>query len=404
MAIYDFDKITERRDTNSLKYDFAAERGHSPDELPLWVADMDFPTAKPIIDAMHRAVEHGIFGYSESSESYYIAVSNWFKRHFGWQTRPEWLVKTPGVVFALATAVKAYTSAGDSVLIQPPVYYPFYDVISDNKRVIVENELLYRNGHYEIDFEDFEEKIKRNRVKLFILCSPHNPVCRVWTAAELRRLGEICEKYGVIVVSDEIHCDFTAAEHPHTVFANAYPELAERCVICTSPSKSFNLAGLQVANIWIADKEMRGKFLREIDRVGYSQLNCMGLIAAQAAYEHGEEWLNQCREYLRGNMAFVREFLYERLPEIKLVEPEGTYFAWLDCSGLGLDYRELDILITSKAKLWLDAGHIFGMNSAHFQRIVTACPRKILEQALIRLEDAIFSYCRDDAENSLKCG
>ena len=389
MSTYDFDKVIDRRNTNSLKFDFAVERGRPADVLPLWVADMDFPAPQPVLDALHKAVDHGIFGYSEVKGEYYSAVADWFKKHFDWETRPEWLIKTPGVVYALAMAVRALTGPGDSVLIQPPVYYPFYEVIRDNDRRLVENELLNKDGHYEIDFADFEEKIKDNGVKLFILCSPHNPVGRVWTAEELQKLGDICEKYNVAVVSDEIHCDLAFAEHPHTVFSAAYPRLAERTVICTAPSKTFNLAGLQVSNIWIQGEELRARFKKEIDRSGYSQLNTLGLVAARAAYESGGDWLTECKAYLRGNLDFLRGFLREKLPEIKLVEPDGTYFAWLDCSELGLDRKALNDLVINKAKLWLDAGHIFGKRSELFQRVVLACPRKTLEQALTQLESAI---------------
>lgn len=389
MSQYNFDTVIDRRNTNSLKYDFAVERGRPGDVLPLWVADMDFRGPEPVLDALHRAVEYGIFGYSEVKSDYFEAVSGWFSRRLGWQTRPEWLVKTPGVVYALAMAVRALTQAGDAVLIQPPVYYPFFSVIRDNGRTVVENPLRYQNGRYSIDFDDFERKIAENQVKLFILCSPHNPVGRVWTLEELRRIGEICGKYNVYVVSDEIHCDFAFEEYPHHVFLTANPELVERTIVCTAPSKSFNLAGLQVSNIWIPGKRIRTAFLEEIDRSGYSQLNSLGLVACQAAYEAGEEWLDQCRAYLRGNLDFLRAFLEKHIPEIRLVEPDGTYFAWLDCSGLELYPCELEKLIVNRAKLWLDAGHIFGGNGGQFQRMVLACPRATLEQALHQLESAV---------------
>lgn len=387
--LYDFDREIPRLNTNSLKYDFAKENGYPEDVLPLWVADMDFQAAQPILDALRRAVDHGIFGYSDSMAGYYKAVSSWFKKNFGWETETEWLVKTPGVVFALSAAVRALTEEGDAVMIQPPVYYPFYAVIKDNNRKIVENKLLYTNGRYEIDFEDFERKIKENSVKMFILCSPHNPVGRVWTKEELQKAGGLCEKYGVLVISDEIHCDFAFPEHPHTVFPLACPEMSERSVVCTAPSKSFNLAGLQDSNIWIPDAELRRRFAWEVNRAGCSLLNTLGLAAAQAAYESGEEWLVQCREYLRSNLDFLRGFLKERIPEIRLVEPEGTYFAWLDCSALGLDCKELNELVINKARLWLDAGHIFGKDSELFQRVVLACTRKTLTEALGRLEKAV---------------
>lgn len=386
---YDFNEIIDRKNTNSLKYDFAVERGRPADVLPLWVADMDFRAPEPVLEALRRAVDHGIFGYSEPKSDYYEAVSAWFLDRFNWQTQPEWLVKTPGVVFALAMAVRALTQPGDSVLIQPPVYYPFFGVIRDNGRNIVESELVYRDGRYTIDFADFEQKIVQNQVKLFILCSPHNPVGRIWTREELARIGQICKAHGVFAVSDEIHCDFAFPEHPHTPFLAANPDLAEQTVICTAPSKTFNLAGLQVSNIWIPGKELRQRFVREIDRSGYSQLNTLGLVACRAAYAGGGEWLEQCKAYMRSNLDFLRDFLTVRLPQIRLVEPEGTYFAWLDCSGLGLSRRELDDLILNRAKLWLDSGHIFGGQADQFQRIVLACPRKTLEQALRQLEQAV---------------
>ena len=369
------------------------ERGRPADVLPLWVADMDFRAPDPVLEALHQSVDHGIFGYSDVKSDYYDAVSQWFLKRHRWQTRPDWLVKTPGVVFALTMAVRALTQPGDNVLIQPPVYYPFFSVIRDNDRTVIENELIYQDGRYTIDFEDFEQKIVQHQVKLFILCSPHNPVGRVWTLEELQRMGEICLKHDVFVVSDEIHCDFAFEEHPHHVFLAANPALAENAIVCTAPSKTFNLAGLQVSNIWIPDKQLRTRFLREIDRSGYSQLNSLGLVACQAAYTSGEQWLEHCRTYLRANLDFLRSFLAEYIAEIKLVEPDGTYFAWLDCSGLNLCQKELNDLITKRAKLWLDAGHIFGKNAGQFQRIVLACPRTTLEQALLQLKSAIDS-CR----------
>ena len=389
MEQYDFDTVIDRRNTNSIKYDFAVERGKPADVLPLWVADMDFRAPAPVLEALHRSVEHGIFGYSDVKSEYYDAVSNWFRQRFGWLTQQSWLVKTPGVVFALAMAIRALTQPEDAVLIQPPVYYPFFSVIRDNGRTVVENELVYDDGRYIIDFEDFERKITEHQVKLFILCSPHNPVGRVWSLDELRRIGDICRKYDVFVVSDEIHCDFAFREHPHHIFLTANPEFADRSIVCTAPSKTFNIAGLQVSNIWIPNEQVRKEFLKEIDRSGYSQLNTLGLAACQAAYTSGGPWLEQCRNYLRANLDYLRSFLAQHIPQIKLVEPEGTYFAWLDCSGLGLSRRELNDLIVKQAKLWLDAGHIFGGNAGQFQRVVLACPRTTLQQAMEQLEQAV---------------
>ena len=385
---YDFDKVVDRHGTNCLKYDFAIERGKPADILPLWVADMDFQTAPAILERLEETVKHGIFGYSDGKEGYFAAVQNWYRERFGWETKPEWLVKTPGVVFALAAAVRAYTKEGDGVLLQQPVYYPFSEVITDNGRKIVNSPLKITDGYYTMDFDDLETKIVENKVKLFLLCSPHNPVGRVWSEEELRRVGEICLRHGVLVVSDEIHSDFVYPGNKHYVFASIEPEFEKISVICTAPSKTFNLAGLQVSNIFIADEGLRKKFIRAVDQAGYSQVNLMGLVACQAAYEEGAEWLLQLKEYLLGNLSFVREYLKENLPEVKLIEPEGTYLIWLDFEALGLERKELEALI-DKAGLWLDAGAIFGKTGIGFERINIACPRRTLEQAFVQLKKVV---------------
>ena len=386
---FDFDRIIDRRGTNSLKYDFARERGKREDVLPLWVADMDFQTAPPILERLEEVVHHGIFGYSESKEDYFRAVAGWYQKHFDWEVKRTWLLKTPGVVFAIAMAIRAFTEEGDAVLLQQPVYYPFSETILDSHRKLVNNPLKLENGHYEIDFDDFERKIAENQVKLFLLCSPHNPVGRVWKEWELRKLGEICLKYGVLVVSDEIHSDFTYGDNKHRVFASLSPEIEDITITCTAPSKTFNLAGLQTSNIFIANRERKHKFKSQIAASGYSQLNMMGLAACQAAYERGEEWLEQLKVYLKGNLDFAREFLKVRLPEIKLIEPEGTYLIWLDFRALGLTEEERENLIVNRAKLWLDSGAIFGKDGEGFERINIACPRATLERALTQLELAI---------------
>ncbi len=386
---FDFDTVIERRNTNSIKYDLATQMGKPADVLPLWVADMDFQCPPCVREALKKCAAFGIFGYSEPGAGYDRAVISWFRKHFSWELQPDWLVKTPGVVFALANAVRALTQPGDAVLIQTPVYYPFYSVIRDNGRKVVENPLVYENQKYSVDFEDFEEKIRENSVKLFILCSPHNPICRVWTVDELKKLGNICRKYGVTVISDEIHCDFAFPEHPHTPFLLANPDLTEQCMVCTAPSKTFNLAGLQASNIIIPGEGLRKQFQEELNRCGAPGLNLMGLVACQTAYESGESWLIACKAYLRENLNYVRSFLAAYLPQIQLVEPEGTYFAWLDCSGLGLSEEALNDLILNKAKLWLDAGGIFGTAGAQFQRVVLACPRAVLARAMERLRCAV---------------
>ena len=386
---FDFDRVVDRRGTDCIKFDFAVEHGLPADVLPLWVADMDFPAPQGVLDELRKFADLGIFGYSDAKPDYYEAVADWFQRRFQWRPEAEWLVRAPGVVFALAMAVRALTKPGDSVLIQPPVYHPFYSVVEDNGRRLVESPLVLEDGRYLIDFEDFEAAVVREGVKLFILCSPHNPVGRVWTVEELRRLGDICQRHGVIVLSDEIHCDFTFPGHPHTPFVKAVPELAERSIVCTAPSKTFNLAGLQASNIWIPGADIREAVTAEINACGLSSLNCVGLAACKAAYRTGEAWLDALLEYLRGNVDFLRDYLREHLPMLKLIEPEGTYLAWIDFSALGLSPEALDDLVINKAKLWLDAGRIFGKCGAQFQRVVLACPRATLKEALDRLKGAI---------------
>ncbi len=386
---FDFDREINRRHTNSLKYDFAEAFRRPADALPLWVADMDFQAPPAARKALMNAAEHGIFGYSDVKDDYYDAVTAWFKSRFGWEAEKEWIVKTPGVVTALAMAVRALTAPGDTVMIQPPVYYPFFSVVRENGRRLTENRLRLVNGRYEMDFDDFERRVRKENVKMVILCSPHNPVCRVWREEELRTVGAICERYGVYVVSDEIHCDFAFPDHPHRVFHSVCPELGERTVVCTAPSKTFNLAGLQVSHIFIPGGDTREKFRAELRRCGLDGLNAMGLAAAKAAYEEGGEWLAACKEYIGGNLNFLRAELAQNVPEIRLVEPEGTYFAWLDCSALGFGDDALEDFILNRAKLWLDGGRLFGGGAEQFQRIVLACTRKTLAEAMERLKRAV---------------
>lgn len=384
-----FNIVVNRKNTNCLKYDFAVRRGRPENVLPLWVADMDFKVAPEITQAIEKRVAHGIFGYSEVKEEYFEAVAAWMEQKHGWHVKEDWLVKTPGVVFALAMAVQAFTEPGDAVIIQQPVYYPFSEVIADNGRRIVDNTLeLKEDGKYHINFEDFEQKVKENHVKLFLLCSPHNPVGRVWTKEELKKIAAICRKYDVIVVSDEIHEDFVF-NGKHQVFADLSEDAKNRTITCTAPSKTFNLAGLQVSNIWIANPKLREKFKKQIAAAGYSQLNTLGLTACEAAYRYGGEWHAELLGYLKSNLNFLREFLQTRLPEVKLIEPEGTYLVWLDFGSLGLTEEQREELFTKKAGIWLDSGVIFGAAGEGFERINIACPRSILKDALERIERAV---------------
>lgn len=385
----DFDTVIERKNTCSLKYDFAKRRNMPEDLLPLWVADMDFKVSSYIQEAILKQTEHGIFGYSEVQEEYFEVVRKWMKRRYDWQVEPKWLIKTPGIVFALAMAVKAFTNEGEGVMIQQPVYYPFSEVIADNERKVVSNTLVQDElGRYRIDFEDFEEKIVKEKIKLFFLCNPHNPVGRVWNRQELERLGDICYKHHVIVVSDEIHADFVFSGKHH-VFANLKEEYKEISITATSPSKTFNIAGLQVSNIFIPNVELKRKFRKQMDAAGYSQLNVMGLVATKAAYEYGNEWYEAMHKYVSENIVYTKQFVEEKLPHVKLVETEGTYLLWLDFRELDLSEHELEELIIKKAKLWLDSGRIFGTAGKGFQRINVACPRRILTEALTRLEMAV---------------
>lgn len=387
---FTFDTVVDRTHTDCLKFDAAVRRGRPADVLPLWVADMDFPTAPAIIDALQQRVRHGIFGYSEADpDRYHAVLDHWFTKRHGWHIEKDWLVQTPGVVFALATAVKAFTKPGDTVLLQQPVYYPFSEVIVDNRRKRVSSDLVLKDGHYEIDFADVEQKIVDNDVKLFLLCSPHNPVGRVWTRDELTRLGDICLRHHVIVVADEIHEDFVWPGHTHLPFASLGEAYAQQAIVCTSPSKTFNIAGLQVSNIFIANPDLRIRFKKEIDRAGYSQLNTLGLTASEAAYTAGEPWLDELKRYIKGNIDFLAAYTADHLPQLTLIQPEGTYLLWLDFRQLGLSEPEREDLLLHRAKLWLDSGAIFGKVGAGFERINVACPRSTLEQALTQLQHAI---------------
>lgn len=385
----DFDREIVRRGTGCIKYDCALECGKPEDVLPLWVADMDFATSSYVQDAMRERVEHGIFGYTEEVPGYFESVRDWMLRHHDFAVEKSWLVKTPGVVFALAMAIQAYTQPGDAVLIQQPVYYPFEGVIRDNGRRMVTNTLyLGEDNRYHIDFEDFEKKIIGQQVKLFLFCSPHNPVSRVWEEEELVRLGDLCVQHQVIVVSDEIHADF-AFRGKHRVFATLKKEYAERSIICTSPSKTFNLAGLNLSNIFIPNEELRRRFRARMDAVGVSELNVMGQVACEAAYRQGEEWYQAMMRYVADNIALIGQYVEENLPGVRLVSHEGTYLVWLDFRKLGLDEEALEQRIVHEAKLWLDGGGMFGAGGAGFQRINAACPRKLLREALERIRSAL---------------
>ena len=385
---YNFNTVTDRHGTNSIKTDLAVIRGKPADVLSLWVADMDFPTAPAILDALHNKVDHGIFGYSCLDESFFSALKNCMLVEHDFSPDRHDLVTTPGVVFGIACAIKAFTKEGEAVIIQTPVYYPFKNMIELNNRKLVTSSLYEKDGRYYIDFEDFERKIIENNVKLFILCSPHNPVGRVWTKEELQKLSEICLRNKVIVFADEIHNDFVYEPNRHTVFSTLSSEAAENSIVSMSVSKTFNLAGLQFSTNFIKNPVLRNKFRVEKDKTGYDEPSVMGLTAAKAAYQNGKPWLLDLRKHLIGNIDFVRSFLDEKLPKVRLIEPEGTFLLWLDFSGLGFSDSEIDDIIVNKAKVWLDRGTMFGPEGEYYQRINVATPRPVLEDALNRIAKA----------------
>lgn len=350
---------------------------------------MDFKVSSYIQEALESQVMHGIYGYSEVGEEYFHAVKDWMMTRHNWQVERRWMVKTPGVVFALAMAVKAYTEEGDGILIQQPVYYPFRNVIEENGRRTVNSPLLLdENGCYRMNVQDLEEKIQKEKVKLLFLCNPHNPVGRVWSREELINLGDICYRHHVIIVSDEIHSDLIF-KGTHYVLADLKKEYRDITVTCTSPSKTFNIAGLQVSNIFIANAKLRKAFRQEINRTGVSGNNGVGLTACQAAYRYGEEWYQAMLSYVRANILFVKEYVSEQIPQIKVIETEGTYLVWLDCRALCLNDDQLEELIVKKAGLWLDSGTMFGEEGSGFQRMNVACPRSVLEKALEQLKHAV---------------
>lgn len=390
--MYDFDTVIDRHHTFSLKYDFKEANGYDSDVLPFWIADMDFRTAPCVTEALSRAVAHGIFGYSAEEDSYFEAVRRWYRLYFHWDVQRSWLVKTAGVVPALNAAIRAFTQPDDAVLIQPPVYPCFASSIRNNGRRVVSSPLIRRGRKYGMnDFDDIERKIVENDVKLSFICSPHNPIGRVWTREELAQYSAICRRHHVRIVVDEIHCDFTWPGYTHTAFGTLGEEDAMNAIICTAPTKTFNISGLQDANIWIPNPTLRSQFQKELLASGFLHPNVMGLIAGRAAYTEGRPWLQSLKTYLLGNLDYVRHFLQANLPNIKLVEPEGTYLLWLDFRYYGLTDAALERKIRDDARLWLDMGHRFGSEGSGYVRLNIACPRSTLEEGMERLCEAFKS-------------
>ena len=382
---YNFDEIIPRRGTNSYKWDSAGDA----DILPMWIADMDFRTTPPVVEALRKRVEHGIFGYVRVPDAYYAAVTNWFARRHDWQIEKEWIIYTTGVVPALSAVIKALTAPGDKVMVQTPVYNCFFSSIRNNGCGMIANPLIYRNGTYQIDFADLEQKAADPSVKVLLLCNPHNPAGRVWTKQELTRIGDICIRNNVWVVADEIHCELVFPGHTYIPFASISQEFLMHSVTCTSPSKAFNLAGLQIANIISADTDIRTKIDKAININEVCDVNPFGVEALMAAYNDGEEWLEELKQYLFANYNYLRVYFEEYLPEFPVATLEGTYLVWADCSVLNQSSDETVKTLLEKEKLWVNEGSLYGEAGEGFIRINIACPRQQLIEGLNRLRRAL---------------
>ena len=382
---YDFDKITQRRGTNSYKWDSTDDK----EVLPMWVADMDFPTAPCIINALKKRVEHGIFGYTRVPEEYYDAVISWFSRRHHWKPRREWFIYTSGVVPALSAVIKALTNVGDKVLTLTPVYNCFFSSIRNNGCELDSCALRYEDNTFSIDYEDLERRAADPKTTLMLLCNPHNPSGRVWTREELRRIGDICIKNNVVVVADEIHCELVHPGFTYTPFASVSEEFQKHSVTCVAPSKAFNIAGLQIANIIVENDKWRQRIDKAININEVCDVNPFGVIATIAAYNEGEEWLNQLLQYIHGNYLFFKDYCEEHLPQLPVTPLEGTYLAWMDCRSLGIPSEELEEELMKEAKLWLNAGSMYGKEGEGFMRWNLACPRQLVKEGLERFSQFV---------------
>ncbi|HSW57947.1 MAG TPA: MalY/PatB family protein [Dehalococcoidales bacterium] len=398
---YDLDKVCDRKNTDCAKWDYVKPIFGHEDVLPLWVADMDFPAAQPIVEALKKRAEHPFYGYTQPGPAVIESVVQRIQIKFGWKIEPEWIVFTPGVIPALNIAVRTITRPGDEVVLQPPVYFPFFGAVTGSGCQIASNPLRLINGRYEMDFDDLKKKFGPregmhsipSRTRAIILCNPQNPVGRLWTREEQVKLGEIVISHGGLVIADEIHCEILFKGYKHTSFGSISEEFARNSIVCLSPSKTFSLAGLEVSSIIIANKKLREAFASM--RAGLVPgPNLFGYAALEAAYRYGDEWLEQVLDYLQANLEFMRTYLENRIPRIKMIEPQGTYLVWLDCRALNMDDESLKIFMREKARVGFDDGHLFGQGGSGFERINIACPRVILEEALNRIEKAVKSLDR----------
>ena len=383
-----FNEVLDRKNTNSLKWDYRKQRFGRDDILPMWVADMDFKSPGLITEAIIERAKHGVFGYTEASERLSSALIDWMKKRHSWEIKNNWIVYSPGVVTSVNTAIHAYTNPGDKVLIQTPVYYPFYSSIRENDRELVTNPLKNNNGYYEIDFEDLEKKLSDN-VKVMIFCSPHNPIGRVWKLHELEEVLRLCIKYDVIIVSDEIHSDLVFKGHKHIPISSLSLEAQKKCVTLNSPTKTFNIAGLSISAAIIPDADLKRKFITTLNRNGAGMLNIFGLTAAEAAYSSCEKWLDELLEYLENNLDTLVEYFNTNIPQIKVIRPEATYLVWLDCNNLPIKPEELKAFFVNEAGVGLNDGITFGEEGSGFQRLNFACPRILLLNGLDKIKNAV---------------
>ncbi len=383
-----FDTVINRYNTGSLKWDFAEALFSVKDILPMWVADMDFKTTQPVIDALKKLAEFGIFGYAHIAPSYYEAVIGWMKSRHNWDIQREWVVFSPGVIPAICALIRSFTEPGDQIIVQTPAYFPFFEAITGNKCEILDSPLKLEHDQYVMDLDDLEQKISP-RTRIFILCSPHNPISRVWQKEELRKIGELCLKHGILIVSDEIHMDIIYDGCRHVPFTTISEEFADKSIVCTAASKTFNLPGLNHSNIIISNPELRERFNTAIGSSGFHSPSLFGIAATQAAYLHGEEWLEQLLAYLQGNITFLKKYITEKIPGLKLVQPQGTYLLWLDFRDCGINPDRLGKFVREDAKVGLQAGTIFGCKEEGFERMNIACPRTALAEGLHRIEKAI---------------